>query len=309
MTLKIESIRGMPDVLPAVTPLWQYFNGQWQDLMFSYGYAEIRLPILEMTGLFKRSIGAVTDIVEKEMYLVQSLDGTESFALRPEGTAGCVRAGIEHGLFYHQVQRLWYSGPMFRYERPQKGRYRQFHQTGVEAFGLVGPDIEVEHILMMARLWQKLGLSQDIVLELNSLGSPEARAQYRSTLVSYFSRYKGDLDPDSQRRLDTNPLRILDSKNPNLTAIIAGAPKCLDYLDAESRAHFETLLENLRVLGISYTVNPNLVRGLDYYNRTVYEWRTHKLAPKVLCVQEGVMMVWLHSWGGIPPLPWDFQLG
>ena len=280
MAKKFEGVRGMPDVLPRDTPRWRQFERCLQRVVAAYGYEEIRLPILEPTGLFTRSIGELTDIVEKEMYTFRSLSDKDSLTLRPEGTAGCVRAGIEHGLLYHQIQRLWYMGPMFRYERPQKGRYRQFHHVGVEAFGMQGPDIEVEHILMMSRLWRELGVSSGVVLQLNNLGTLASRNQYRVKLIDYLSKYQQDLDEDSQRRLQVNPLRILDSKNPSLASIIAGAPKCNDYLDAESKQHFEEFLAYLTELGVLYEVNPNLVRGLDYYNRTVYEWVTDKLGAQ-----------------------------
>lgn len=280
MSKKLEGLRGMPDVLPKQALYWQAFEVKWRKLIEMYGYEEIRLPILENTALFSRSIGTATDIVEKEMFSFQSKDDKESLTLRPEGTAGCVRAGIEHGLLYHQIQRLWYGGPMFRYERPQKGRYRQFHQIGVEAFGLEGPDIEVEHILMIARLWRELGVTDLITLEVNSIGSLESRKNYQKVLVDYFSKHIADLDADSQRRLHTNPLRILDSKNPAMAEMIQNAPKGQAYLDAESSAHFELFLQKLTALGIPYRINPNLVRGLDYYNRTVYEWVTEHLGSQ-----------------------------
>jgi histidyl-tRNA synthetase len=280
MAKKFEGIRGMPDILPMDTPRWRQFEKCLQRIVAAYGYEEIRLPILEPTGLFTRSIGELTDIVEKEMYTFHSLDGKESLTLRPEATAGCVRAGIEHGLLYHQVQRLWCMGPMFRYERPQKGRYRQFHHVDIEAFGMHGPDIEVEHILMMSRLWRELGVTHGVTLQVNSLGTLASRNQYREKLVAYLSKYQQDLDEDSQRRLQSNPLRILDSKNPSMAHIIAGAPKCNDYLDVESKQHFEEFLAYLSEVGVSYVLNPNLVRGLDYYNRTVYEWVTDKLGAQ-----------------------------
>ncbi len=280
MNKKFTAIRGMPDVLPQNVAAWHAFEDIWRKLISAYGYEEIRLPILETTGLFKRSIGEATDIVEKEMFTFQSKDDKESLTMRPEGTAGCVRAGIEHGLLYHQIRRMWYMGPMFRYERPQKGRYRQFHQVGVEAFGLSDTDIEVEQLLLTARLWRELKIDSAITLEVNSLGSLEARRKYRQILVDYLEKYQKDLDEDSQRRLVTNPLRILDSKNPAMQDIIAGAPKCQEYLDDDSVRHFNDLLQRLSDLGVSYQVNPNLVRGLDYYNRTVYEWVTDKLGAQ-----------------------------
>ncbi len=280
MAKKFESIRGMPDILPGDTPRWRAFDLCLQRIVAAYGYEEIRLPILEPTGLFTRSIGEMTDIVEKEMYTFKSLDGKESLTMRPEGTASCVRAGIEHGLLYHQIQRLWYTGPMFRYERPQKGRSRQFHQVGVEAFGMMGPDIEVEHILMMSRLCRELGISKGVTLQVNSLGTLASRNLYREKLIDYLSQYQQDLDEDSQRRLKTNPLRILDSKNPSMAHLIKDAPKCYDYLDPESKQHFDAFLSSLQDAGIQYQINPNLVRGLDYYNRTVYEWVTDHLGAQ-----------------------------
>lgn len=275
----IQGIRGMPDVLPENTTAWQHFERCWSEVVHAYGYEEIRLPLVESTSLFKRSIGEVTDIVEKEMFSFETSDG-EGLSLRPEGTAGCVRAGIEHHLLYHQVRRLWYSGPMFRYERPQKGRYRQFSQVGIEAFGLEGPDVDIEQIVLTHRLWKLLRLQSAVTLQINSLGSPESRARYRETLVDYFSKHEKQLDEDSKRRLKTNPLRILDSKNPALQELIAGAPKSHDYLDSESQAHFEAFQQGLSDQQIAFELNPQLVRGLDYYNRTVYEWCTDKLGAQ-----------------------------
>jgi histidyl-tRNA synthetase len=268
----------MNDLLPTQAPRWQTIETTLRTILESYGYQEIRMPIVEKTELFCRSIGEVTDIVEKEMYTFADRNG-DSLSLRPEGTACCVRAGIEHGLFYNQIQRLWYMGPMFRHERPQKGRLRQFHQIGAEVYGLAGADIDAELILMLARFWKLLGL-QDISLQINSLGSANARAMYREHLVAYFSAQPELLDEDSKRRLQTNPLRILDSKNPDLQSLIQGAPQLLDHLDAESQAHFAELRAILDAAGISYTVNPRLVRGLDYYNRTVFEWVTQSLGAQ-----------------------------
>nr|WP_286009967.1 histidine--tRNA ligase [Larsenimonas salina] len=276
---KIQAIRGMNDLLPEQSPLWQYFEGHIRSLMSRYGYQEIRTPILEQTHLFKRSIGEVTDIVEKEMYTFDDRNG-ESLTMRPEGTASVVRAAIESGLLHNQTQRLWYTGPMFRYERPQKGRYRQFHQVGAEIFGLDGPDIDVEAILLTARLWKQLGLTEHVTLELNSLGSNEARAAYRERLIEYFSAHMDALDEDAKRRLHTNPLRILDSKTPEMQNIIEQAPQLLDHLDDDSRTHFETLKSLLDSAGVPYVVNPRLVRGLDYYNRTVFEWTTTALGSQ-----------------------------
>lgn len=279
MSSRLQAVKGMPDILPLETPQWQHLETQWRALMNAYGYEEIRFPLIEKTGLFKRSIGEVTDIVEKEMFTFLDRD-EDSITLRPEGTAGCIRAGIEHGLLHNQIRRLWYTGPMFRYEKPQKGRYRQFHQFGVEAFGLEGPDIEVEHLLMMARLLKTMNVEKAVKLQLNSLGSDTSRQRYRTELILYFEKYKNVLDEDSQRRLYTNPLRILDSKNPLLTEIIQGAPKSTDYLDEEDKQHFDNLLHRLKEVGVQFEVNPCLVRGLDYYNRTVYEWVTDQLGAQ-----------------------------
>ena len=279
MAKLIQAIRGMNDILPEQTPAWQYVESTFRQLMQSYGYQEIRMPIVENTALFKRSIGEVTDIVEKEMYTFDDRNG-DSLTLRPEGTASCVRAAMQHGLLHNQTQRLWYTGPMFRHERPQKGRYRQFHQFGVETFGLAGPDIDAELILMSNRLWQLLGMNDDVTLELNSLGSAEARQQYRDVLVKYFEAHQSELDEDSQRRLHTNPLRILDSKNPEMQKLNENAPKLIDHLDDESKQHFETLCSILDDVGVKYKINPRLVRGLDYYSKTVFEWVTDKLGAQ-----------------------------
>lgn len=276
---KIQAIRGMNDLLPSDSPRWQFFEAKVRQLMLRYGFNEIRTPIVEQTALFARSIGEVTDIVEKEMYTFDDRND-ESLTLRPEGTASCVRAAMEHGLLYNQTQRLWYQGPMFRYERPQKGRYRQFHQIGIEAFGFDGPDIDAEVILLSARLWQELGLMEHVTLELNSLGSSEARAAYRDTLVAYFEQHHEVLDEDSKRRLTSNPLRILDSKNPAMAEMLDAAPQLMDHLDEESRAHFDQLTAMLEAAGIDYVINPRLVRGLDYYCRTVFEWTTTALGSQ-----------------------------
>jgi len=275
----IQAIRGMNDILPAETGRWQLVEEKFCSLMRTYGYEEIRMPLVEMTELFKRSIGEVTDIVEKEMYTFVDRNG-DSLSLRPEGTASCVRAGIQNGLLHNQIQKLWYAGPMFRHERPQKGRYRQFHQSGVEVFGLAGPDIDVELIAMTARFWKQLQIQDKVVLELNSLGSSEARAAYRDKLVTYFSAHEKQLDDDSKRRLHTNPLRILDSKNPDLQDMISAAPRLNEHLDDESAEHFKSLCNYLDELGIVYRLNPRLVRGLDYYNRTVFEWVTEQLGAQ-----------------------------
>jgi histidyl-tRNA synthetase len=276
---RINAIRGMNDILPEATPRWQQLETALRSLMQRYGYREIRLPVVEPTPLFKRAIGEVTDIVEKEMYSFEDRSG-ESLTLRPEGTAGCVRACLEHGLTHNQSPKLWYTGPMFRYERPQKGRYRQFHQFGVETFGQAGADMDAELILMTARLWQSLGLTDVVSLEINSLGESEGRAAYRQALVTYLEQFRTQLDDDSQRRLTTNPLRILDSKDANTQAILVNAPQLNDYLDDGSRQHFATLCAQLDACGVTYRVNPNLVRGLDYYNKTVFEWVTTALGSQ-----------------------------
>lgn len=278
MANTIQAVRGMNDILPGESSVWQYLEGRLREVVHAYGYNEIRMPILEKTELFRRSIGEVTDIVEKEMYTFDDRNG-DSLTMRPEGTASCVRACMEHGLLHNQVQRLWYTGPMFRHERPQKGRYRQFHQIGVEAFGMEGPDIDAEMIFMTARMWEHLGL-QGTALQLNSLGTPESRAAYRVVLVDYLRANKSALDEDSLRRLENNPLRILDSKNPDMQALIETAPSLLDHLDRKSRQHFDTLCAMLDDGGIAYELNSRLVRGLDYYSRTVFEWVTDRLGAQ-----------------------------
>ena len=276
--MKPRPVKGMNDILPEVSATWQYLEAVVREIVQSYGYAEIRLPLLEQTELFKRSIGEVTDIVEKEMYTFEDRGG-ESLTLRPEATAGMVRAGISNGLLHNQRQKLWTAGPMFRRERPQRGRYRQFHQFDVEALGFEGPDVDAELIIMSARIWSRLGISR-LKLEINSLGTPEARQRYRDTLVEYFSGVKNQLDTDSIRRLDQNPMRILDSKNPEMRPVIESAPVMLDFLDDESAEHFERLRSMLDAAGVGYTVNPRLVRGLDYYSRTVFEWVTDALGSQ-----------------------------
>jgi histidyl-tRNA synthetase len=275
----IQAIRGMNDCLPTQSPLWQKVENTVKHVVSAYGYNEVRMPIVEMTHLFSRAIGEVTDVVEKEMYTFEDRNG-DSLTLRPEGTAGCVRSGIENGLLYNQEQRLWYMGPMFRHERPQKGRYRQFHQCGVEVFGLNGPDVDAELIMMTARLWRELGIAEHVRLELNSIGSLEARADYRTALIAHLEQHIDVLDEDSKRRMYTNPLRVLDSKNPDVQAILVDAPELSDYLDADSKQHFAGLCELLDAAGIEYTVNQRLVRGLDYYNRTVFEWITESLGAQ-----------------------------
>jgi histidyl-tRNA synthetase len=274
----IQPIRGMNDILPEQSGRWQHLEEIVREILGAYGYREIRVPVVERTELFKRSIGEVTDIVEKEMYTFDDRGG-ESLTLRPEATAGIVRAGISNGLLYNQRQRLWCTGPMFRYERPQKGRYRQFHQIDVEALGFPGPDVDAEIILLSARLWKRLNLKH-IKLELNSLGTPESRAVYRELLVSYFRAHYEQLDEDSRRRLEVNPMRILDSKNQDMQGLIEGAPLLADHLDQESAQHFSRLRKILDDAGVAYSVNPRLVRGLDYYSRTVFEWVTDQLGAQ-----------------------------
>ncbi len=277
MSRKPKTVRGMNDILPDVAARWQHLEGEVEDLIEAYGYRQVRLPLLEHTEVFRRSIGEVTDIVEKEMYTFD--DDGDSLTLRPEATASMVRAGITHGLFHNQKQKLWTVGPMFRRERPQAGRYRQFHQFDVEAMGYAGPDIDAELIIMCARLWKRLGIDR-IRLEINSLGAAGSRASYRDALVEYFDGVKSRLDEDSIRRLDKNPLRILDSKNPDMQEVVAGAPVMLDHLDADSAEHFAGLRALLDAAGVDYEVNPRLVRGLDYYSRTVFEWVTDALGSQ-----------------------------
>ncbi|NOV30502.1 histidine--tRNA ligase [Methylomonas sp. ZR1] len=275
----IQAIRGMHDILPEQSPLWQWLESQAKQVLSAYGYQEIRLPIVEKTELFKRSIGEVTDIVEKEMYTFDDRNG-DSLTLRPEGTAGCLRACLEHGLLHNQSHRLWYYGPMFRHERPQKGRYRQFYQLGVETYGMPGPDIDAEIIALTDRLWKQLGIRDKVELQINSLGTSEERLAYRGKLVEYFQQHLAVLDEDSLRRLETNPLRILDSKNPDMQAMLQQAPVLLEHLGEESLAHFNSLKATLDDLGITYQLNTRLVRGLDYYGKTVFEWVTEHLGSQ-----------------------------
>jgi histidyl-tRNA synthetase len=278
MANAVQAIRGMNDILPENSTAWQFAEDTIRAVVESYGFREIRMPIVEKTELFKRSIGEVTDIVEKEMYTFEDRNG-DSLTLRPEGTAGCARACVQHNLANNQVQRLWYTGPMFRHERPQKGRYRQFFQVGVEVFGLDGPDVDAELLMLTARLWKRLGLRQ-LSLQLNSLGTSEARDRYRNALVSYLETVHDQLDADSQRRLHTNPLRILDSKNPQVQLLMEAAPKLADYIDEDSRQHFASVCALLDAAGLDYQINPHLVRGLDYYGRTVFEWVTDQLGAQ-----------------------------
>lgn len=307
MSKNIQSIRGMNDILPDATPAWQYLENTARTLLNRYGYSEMRMPIVEQTDLFSRAVGEVTDIVEKEMYTFTDRND-DSLSLRPEGTAGCIRAGIQHGLLHNQQQRLWYTGPMFRHERPQKGRYRQFHQIGVEAFGMPGPDIDAELIAMTARLWKSLGL-RNLRLELNTLGTPECRHVYRELLVEYFTAHHDTLDDDSKRRLHTNPLRILDTKNPDLKAIVAAAPSLHDHLDAISREHFATLRSLLDSMGIAYEVNPRLVRGLDYYTHMVFEWVTDDLGAQSTVCAGGRYDGLVEQLGGKPTPGVGFGMG
>ena len=299
----------MNDILPEQTPAWRYLERTVAELLDGYGYSEIRLPILEFTELFARGIGEGTDVVDKEMYTFLDRN-EESLTLRPEGTAGCVRAVLEHGLSGGgQVQKLWYTGPMFRYEKPQKGRYRQFHQIGVEAFNLAGPDVDAELIVLTWRLWQKLGLADSVSLQLNSLGSSEARAAYRDALVAYLQERFAQLDEDSQRRLTTNPLRILDSKNAQTQALLVGAPTLADYLDEESRLHFEGVKARLDAVGIRYEINHKLVRGLDYYSKTVFEWVTDKLGAQGTVCAGGRYDGLVTQLGGKPTPGVGFAMG
>ncbi|WP_299569808.1 histidine--tRNA ligase [uncultured Shewanella sp.] len=279
MAKQIQAIRGMNDILPTQSPVWQKVEAVIRSTVSAYGYSEIRTPIVESTDLFKRSIGEVTDIVEKEMYTFADRN-EDSLTLRPEGTASTVRAGNEHGLLYNQEQRLWYMGPMFRHERPQKGRYRQFHQFGVEVYGIPSADIDAEVLMLSARLWESFGITEHVKLELNTLGDPAERAAYRDALIAFLEQHKEQLDEDSQRRMYSNPLRVLDSKSPQVQALLADAPALMEYLGEESKTHFSTLCELLDAVGIQYTVNPRLVRGLDYYNRTVFEWVTDSLGSQ-----------------------------
>ncbi|MFV8570770.1 histidine--tRNA ligase [Marinobacter sp. SBS5] len=305
---KIQAIRGMNDILPDQTPIWQYVESTVRKVLSQYGYQEIRMPIVEQTDLFKRSIGEVTDIVEKEMYTFDDRNG-DSLTLRPEGTAGCVRAAEEHGLLFNQTRRLWYTGPMFRHERPQKGRYRQFHQIGVECFGMAGPDIDAELLMLTARLWEEFGLSTHARLEINSIGTSEARKVYREALVSYLEQYRDELDEDSKRRLTTNPLRILDSKDPNTRKLLVNAPSLSEYLDEESVAHFEQLKALLDAAGVEYTVNPALVRGLDYYGKTVFEWVTESLGAQGTICAGGRYDGLVQQLGGKPTVAVGFAMG
>ncbi|ASP48402.1 histidine--tRNA ligase [Cognaticolwellia beringensis] len=308
MSKALQAIRGMNDCLPNETGIWQMVEAVLRRVASNYGFAEIRMPIVESTALFKRSIGEVTDIVEKEMYTFEDRNG-DSLTLRPEGTASCVRAGNQHGLLYNQEQRLWYMGPMFRHERPQKGRYRQFHQFGLEAFGIATPDIDAEIIMLTSRLWRELGINEFVTLELNSLGSNEERAKYRDALVIFLTEKEHLLDEDSKRRMHTNPLRVLDSKNPDVQAALVGAPKLADYFGEESSEHFTSVCQRLDAAGIKYVVNDRLVRGLDYYNRTVFEWVTSSLGAQGTICAGGRYDGLVEQLGGKSTPGFGFALG
>ncbi len=304
----ITAIRGIKDILPEEISRWHFVENTFKSILTGYGYQEIRLPILEKTALFARSIGEVTDIVEKEMYTFDDRN-QESLTLRPEGTAQCVRSVLEHGLIHNQSQKLWYSGPMFRYERPQKGRYRQFYQAGVESFGLAGPEIEAEQLLMMARFFKLLGLERCVSLQLNTLGSFSARMGYQEALVKYFTARIDELDEESKRRLTSNPLRILDSKHPQMQALVKAAPSILDYLTPESLAHFERLQKILKVSHLSFSIEPRLVRGLDYYTETVYEWVTQDLGAQGAVCAGGRYDILVEQLGGKPTPAVGFAIG
>lgn len=308
MSKRIQSIRGMHDVLPPESGELRAVEHATQNVLQQYGYQEIRMPLLEQTELFKRSLGEVTDIVEKEMYTFEDRNG-DSLTLRPEGTASCVRAGIQHGFLYGQPQRLWYCGPFFRHERPQKGRYRQFHQLGVETFGFVGPDIDAELIILSAHMWKKINLPMQPRLEINSLGSSQARKKYREKLIAYFLQHEDKLDKEATQRLHTNPMRILDSKNPDMQEVIQNAPSLLEHLDAESAEHFLQLQKILDAADIEYTINPRLVRGLDYYSKTVFEWVAEGLGAQATICAGGRYDGLIEQLGGKPCPAAGFAIG
>jgi histidyl-tRNA synthetase len=308
MPAPLQAVRGMNDVLPDEASAWEFLDDAARDVFRQYGYRNVRLPVVEPTALFVRGIGDATDIVEKEMYTFEDKLNGESLTLRPEATAGIVRAAIEHNLTYERPQRVWTAGPMFRHERPQKGRYRQFHQYDAEALGFAGPDVDAEQIVLLARLWKALGLG-GLTLHLNSIGDPRERLEHRSALVAYFTEHKADLDADSLRRLETNPLRILDSKNPALQALIAGAPKLVDRLGDPSRTHFAGLQALLTQAGIAFEINPRLVRGLDYYNRTVFEWVSDRLGAQGTVAGGGRYDGLFEQLGGRPTPACGFAIG
>ncbi len=304
----LQAVRGMNDILPDEAQLWLWFEDTVRDWLEAYGYRNIRMPLLEPTALFKRAIGEVTDIVEKEMYsFADSLNG-DQLTLRPEGTASCVRAALQHNLLYNAPQRLYYSGAMFRHERPQKGRYRQFHQIGVEALGFAGPDVDAEQILMCARLWRKLGL-REVTLQINTLGDVAARQRHRTKLIAYFSQHTSLLDADATRRLHSNPLRILDSKNPAMQELIGAAPALMDELEEDARGHFDSVQNILRQHGVVFEINPRLVRGLDYYNRTVFEWTTTRLGAQGTICAGGRYDGLIEQLGGKPAPACGFAMG
>ena len=308
MSKRIQSIRGMHDVLPPASSMLRNIEHALHAVLQQYGYQEIRMPILEQTELFKRSLGEVTDIVEKEMYTFEDRNG-DSLTLRPEGTASCVRAGLQHGFLYGQPSRLWYTGPFFRHERPQKGRYRQFHQLGVETFGFASPDIDAELIILSQHMWEKINLPQAPKLEINSLGTSQVRQAYREKLITYLQRYESELDLDAKQRLHTNPLRILDSKNPDLKNIIQNAPSFLEHLDDESKQHFERLQELLTAANIEYSINTRLVRGLDYYSKTVFEWIVEGLGAQATICAGGRYDGLVDQLGGKPCAAAGFAIG
>jgi histidyl-tRNA synthetase len=309
MAAPLQAVRGMNDVLPDEATLWEFLEDTVRDVFRQYGYRNLRVPVVEPTPLFVRAIGAVTDVVEKEMYTFEDKLNGESLTLRPEATAGIVRAAIEHNLIYERPQRIWMAGPMFRHERPQKGRYRQFHQFDIEALGFPGPDVDAEQIVLLARLWRRLGLAEGIVLKINSIGDPHERLEHRSALLRYFEGHRAALDADSQRRLATNPLRILDSKNPELDGLIAGAPKMIEFIADKSLAHFETLKALLDDAGVPFEVDGRLVRGLDYYNRTVFEFVTDRLGAQGTVAGGGRYDGLFEQLGGKPTPACGFALG
>ncbi|MEW5905108.1 MAG: histidine--tRNA ligase [Pseudomonadota bacterium] len=308
MSNTLQAVKGMNDILPEEATQWLWFEDTVRDWLEAYGYRNIRMPLVEPTALFKRAIGEVTDIVEKEMYSFEDSLNGDHLTLRPEGTASCVRAVLQHNLLYNAPQRLWYSGPMFRHERPQKGRYRQFHQIGVEAMGFAGPDIDAEQIVMCARLWNKLGI-KDVSLQLNTLGDSASRQRHRDKLIAYFEHHKDALDADAQRRLYSNPLRILDTKNPAMQELVGHAPKLMDELEEDALKHFETVQAILKQHGIAYEINPRLVRGLDYYNRTVFEWVTTRLGAQGTICAGGRFDGLIEQIGGKPAPAMGFAMG
>ncbi len=308
MSNALQAVKGMNDILPDEATQWLWFEDTVREWLEAYGYRNIRMPLVEPTALFKRAIGEVTDIVEKEMYSFEDSLNGDHLTLRPEGTASCVRAVLQHNLLYNAPQRLWYSGPMFRHERPQKGRYRQFHQIGVEAMGFAGPDIDAEQIVMCARLWNKLGI-KDVSLQLNTLGDSASRQRHRDKLIAYFEHHKDALDADAQRRLYSNPLRILDTKNPAMQELVGKAPKLMDELEEDALKHFETVQTILKQHGIAYEINPRLVRGLDYYNRTVFEWVTTRLGAQGTICAGGRFDGLIEQIGGKPAPAMGFAMG